>query len=36
MLRQVMGHDLVTFGYLILDDGANIREGSVLFATCRL
>ena len=23
------GHDLVTFGYLILDDRANVREGNV-------
>src|SRR5918995_678316 len=25
------GDDLVAFGYLVLDDGTNIREGSVLF-----
>jgi hypothetical protein len=24
------GHDLVTFGYLVLDNASNFREGSVL------
>src|SRR3712207_5587329 len=30
------GHDLVAFCYLVLDDGANVREGGVLLGDLTL